>query len=432
MHPQPGDVDTHEWQTTSRFESVCTISGRVLPAIKMLICPLSARHVVDGMCALNYRCLLKAALFAVLLLVSAAVLGAEVRYARNFSLSDYQGYTVAEVKGAHLKDATASLRYVFIDPGAADLSVVRNDIRERFPGIRERRIFEPPITSFVSLSTTYLPALLMLDRVEALTGVDDGAYVYSPEIRQRIEAGEVAELGTGGRLDTEKLLELGPDAVMMSGAAGQWNTAPKLRKAGIPVLISTDYLERSPLGRAEWIKFYALLFGEREKADRLFRTIEERYLQLRRKAAGAEGLPAVLLNRPMRDKWVVPGGRSYMSRFIADAGGRYLWEKNRSRSSLVLDPEAVFARALEADVWLHQYGWDSLADVTAANKSFSRIPAVQNGQVVNNDRRVTEKGANDFYESGASRPDRVLADLVKIFHPEMLTDHELYYYRYLR
>ncbi len=365
------------------------------------------------------------------LCIASTMLHAEVRYAENLSISEYDGYTVALVQQAWRGNEAEPLRYAFIHSDADNPDRVRTRIKERFSDLPEPKIFTAPIDSIVTLSTTYLPPLLMLEEVKALDGVDKKTYVYSSEIRSRIEKGAIEEVGTGNSLDIEQLVTMQPDAVMATGTSGEWNVAPKLRKAGIPVLLNADYLERTPLGRAEWIKFTALLFDKRQEAQELFRSIESRYEELRKKAEQAQEQPKVLLNRPMQDKWVVPGGESYMARFIQDAGAMYLWEENDSVSSLVRDPEAVFSRALEAEYWIHQYGWTSLQDVTAANKSFSQILAYKKGHVVNNDKRVTEQGANDFYESGGSRPDRVLADLIKIFHPERMKDHSLYYYRYL-
>jgi iron complex transport system substrate-binding protein len=134
----------------------------------------------------------------------------------------------------------------------------------------------------------------------------------------------------------------------------------------------------------------------------------------------------------MQGRWVLPGGESYMARFLEDAGADYVYAENEKSAALIMDTEAVYAEVVDAEYWLHQYGWDSLSDVVAHDPRLGRLEAFNEGHVLNNDARVNEGGGNDFYESGPYRPDLVLEDLVRIFHPEQLPDHRLYYYRYLK
>jgi iron complex transport system substrate-binding protein len=356
----------------------------------------------------------------------------EVRYADHLTLDSYPGYTVARVSRTWLGGDAEALIYACIDP-AADASVarVKERIRRRFPAIPPDAIFTPPIKRMVTLSSTYIPSLLRLEVEDALVAVDKAEHIYSERVRRMIESGKIAEVGAAGSLDIERLLALEPDAVMATGGSGEWSVAPGLEKAAVPLIVNADYLESSPLGRAEWIKFTALLFGKPEEGREQFRRIEERYTQLERRAQKAASRPRVLLNRPMQGRWVLPGGDGYMAQLLEDAGAHYLWEERGGTESMVLDPEAVFARAGRAEFWLHQYGWDSLKEIARAEPYLTQLPAFKQHRVLNNDRRVTAAGANDFYESGALRPDLVLADLIAIFHPNMLPEHELRYYRYL-
>lgn len=365
-----------------------------------------------------------------LLLSTAAAVQAEVRYARHFDLRQGREYIVAEVRPVWRGADAPPLRYVFIQPDSSSPEEIRERIHDRFPDLGERAVFRPPVESLVLLSSTYLSALTALGGGDALAGVDAKEHIYDPRVRRMIEAGRVAELGSTD-VDLEQLVALQPGAVMAPGGRGEWNVVPGLEKAGVPYLVNADYLESSPLGRAEWIKLTALLLDRLPEARKIFRRVEQRYLQLAERAASAEGRPQVLLNRPMQERWTVPGGESYMARLIADAGGAYLWADRGGTGSMVLDQEAVYAEAAKADVWIHQYGWDSLAEIAEAEPLLTRIPAYRRGRVVNNDRRVNEEGANDFYESGTLRPDLILADLISLFHPALLPDHELHYYRYL-
>lgn len=120
-----------------------------------------------------------------------------------------------------------------------------------------------------------------------------------------------------------------------------------------------------------------------------------------------------------------------MARFIQDAGGDYLWSSESQSRSLVIDVEAVFVKALDADIWLHQYGSRSLQELAQADQRLQRLNAFKTQQVVNNDARTSEAGSNDFYEGGPYQPDIILADLISLFHPSLLPAHSLHFYRFL-
>jgi iron complex transport system substrate-binding protein len=327
------------------------------------------------------------------------------------------------------------LRYALVQKeGLADPRF-REKISASLKAVGGADLVPVPLESLVSLSTTFLPPLVFFDKKEVLKGVDSLKNIYDEDLRRDLETGGVVEVGNGPGLDIEKLLALQPEAVMTNLVEGEWNVVPGLRRAGIPVLVNSDYLETSPLGRAEWVKFVALFIDAEQEAELFFREIEERYLSLREMVKDldrpSEEKPEVFFNNPQSGRWVVPGGGGYMAAFVRDAGASYIWEDERGSASLVLDEEAVFARVLRAEVWLHQYGWRSLGEALRQKPAFARLEAVRGGRVVNNDARVNLSGSNDFYESGPYWPDRILADLISIFYPDLLPDHKLYYYRFL-
>lgn len=358
-----------------------------------------------------------------------------VRYARGFSVREFEDFTLVSVHPAGPGGGEEAIRYVLVRRDREADPKIRREIELTLRTIGDAQIVPVPVERIVSLSTTFLPPFVFFEKLDLVTGVDYLNNIYDEETRRRLERNGAAEVGNGPGLDLEKIVALEPEAVMANLVEGEWNVVPELRRAGIPVLVNSDYLETNPLGRAEWVKYIALFAGAEQEAEDFFREVEQRYLDLRRrveKAGPASGeRPKVFFNNPLSGRWVVPGGGGYMAAFVRDAGGVYLWEDEAGSTSLILDIEAVFARALRGDVWLHQYGWKTREDVLRQEPGFARIRAVRTGRVVNNDARVNEYGSNDFYESGPYRPDRILEDLISIFYPSLLPGYELYYYRFL-
>ena len=293
-------------------------------------------------------------------------------------------------------------------------------------------IIRTPVRSVVTLSSTYLPALLALGVSDRIVGHDRRAWVYSPEIRQRMRSGRIAEVGSGGNLNTERLLALDPEIVLTydAGTTAE-NPYPELADLDLTVVTTTEFREASPLGRSEWILFLAALFDREEEARSIFADIEQRYSSLRRRAAATDERPTVFLNAPWGSTWAMPEGDNYSAAFLADAGADYVFSERSGSGTLFLDFETVLATAGGAEYWLNPGQWQSLEDGLDADRRFRLFAAFREGRVYNNDARVAPAGGNDYFESGYLRADLVLADLISIFHPGVLPDHELYYYRRL-
>lgn len=203
----------------------------------------------------------------------------------------------------------------------------------------------------------------------------------------------------------------------------------RLRELGIPFAYIGEYLEESPLGKAEWLVAVAELAGEREAGETLFRAIPERYEALRERAAAAAGpQPKVMINTPYGDSWFMASTRSYLARLIADSGGDYIYRRNTSNRSLPIDLEEAYLLTAEADVWLNVGNIPTLGELRTRYPKFADVRCVRQGAVYNCDRRITPAGGNDYWESGVVRPDLVLRDLIRIFHPELVSE-DFYYYR---
>jgi iron complex transport system substrate-binding protein len=239
------------------------------------------------------------------------------------------------------------------------------------------------------------------------------------------------EVGSGPTVNIELLVDIGPDLIMTFGMGGEWDTHPKLEEAKLPYVINAEWNEQTPLGRAEWIKFMALFYNKEAKANEVFDFIVTEYKTLAEKAAASSDKPTVFTGAPYQGTWWVTGGGSYAARLLADAGAAYVWADDDSTGSLMLDIEKVFEKAGEAEYWLNTSYWNSLADAKAADERFTKFGAYQSGKVFNNNNRMGPGGGNEYFESSPAYPHRLLADLISIFHPDLLPDHEFYYYKKL-
>lgn len=344
----------------------------------------------------------------------------EVEYAEGFEVEYFPSYKVISVVRPW-RDSDVTFTYVLVQCGTPALG-----------GYEDAAVIEVPVSTVVSMSTTYLPHFVELGLVDHLVGVDEFDFVYSPEIRARIEEGELVEVGGGSAVNVEQVLDLDPDLIMTYGLGSpDYDAHPMLLDAGLNVALNSDYMETSPLGRAEWIKFSAMFFNREAEANAFFDGVAERYNEMKALAASADERPTVLVNALYGGTWFASGGDSYIARLIADAGGEYLWADDESSGGLPLSFEAVLERGQDTDFWLNPNFWLSLDEGLAEDARYAEFAPFQNGRVYNNNLRMNELGANDYSEGGVVRPDLVLQDLIAIFHPELLPDHELFYFRHL-
>ncbi|MEH1843085.1 MAG: ABC transporter substrate-binding protein [Nostoc sp.] len=300
-------------------------------------------------------------------------------------------------------------------------------------GFNQAQVITVPVNSIVALSTTHLPHLAKLGVVDKLIGVSNSKQVNTPDVVERIKAGKVAQIGNNANVDIEKLLELNPDLVTTFGTGNsQTDNYAKLTEAGLKVGINAEYMEDTPLGRSEWLKFTALFFNKEEQAEKIFKEITRKYEQVAQKVKSVKNPPTVFVGFNFKGTWFMPGGKSYVAKYLADAGANYLWSADKSSSSLPLSFEVVLDRAANADYWLNfSQSWQSLQDLLTEDNRYGDFKAMKTVNLYNNNARVNESGGNDYWEGGINNPDIVLADLIKIFHPKILFNHQLFYYRKL-
>jgi cobalamin transport system substrate-binding protein len=294
-------------------------------------------------------------------------------------------------------------------------------------------LFVPvPVRRAITLTTTNLRDFRTVDALDALVGLGGGRYVCDPEIRSRLASGRLRDVGTDVGLDAEAVVALKPELLITFVVGGSSDGGrEKLAETGIPIAVEGSYMEESPLGRAEWIKFTAAFLGKGAAADSAFAVVDSSYRALAALARTAKRRPSVFVGAPFGGVWWMASGRTYVARLLADAGGDYLWAADTTRGSLNLDMEAVLGRATNADFWINAGDWQDLADAERKDPRNALFKAWKEGHVYANDAIRCEAGGRDFYETGASRPDWILADLIHILHPELLPGHKLRWYRRL-
>ena len=295
------------------------------------------------------------------------------------------------------------------------------------------RIIRTPAERVICLSTTHIGFLQKLGLEDRIVGVSGKQYISNEKIRANIEAGKVHDVGYDQNLNYELILNLKPDLVMAYGVDSEIASyLSKLKDLNIPVVINAEYLEETPLGRAEWLNFVAAFFNREEDADRIFSETVVPYQQLKQKALTATERPVVITGIPYKENWWVPGGKSYMANLIADAGGHYLWGENDQRESYVLSPENVISQSVAADIWINCGYSESLKSITDLDERFKIIKPLREKMVFNDNKRLQSNGGNDVWETGVANPEVILKDLIQVFHPGILKEaSSLYYYQKL-
>ncbi|MEM7104098.1 MAG: ABC transporter substrate-binding protein [Bacteroidota bacterium] len=296
-------------------------------------------------------------------------------------------------------------------------------------GFDDAIFIETPIRSLACNSTTHVAMLDFLESTDVITGMAGTKYVYNEDVRYMIDDGKITELGLDRDLDYEKLITLNPD-VVLTYSMGPQNNIDKIKETGLAPVVLAEFLDASPLGRAEWVKFLAVLLEKQEMARVKFEAMEGFYNTFKSLVVNKER-PTVMVGMGYEGTWYVPAGGSYVAKTIEDAGGNYLWKDKPGSLSLPLDFEAVYDKAKAADKWINVGQVNSLKDITSVDERYGIFEALTTSEVYNGNARVSEKGGYDIYESAVVNPHLVLRDLVKAFHPDVLPEEPFVYYKRL-
>ncbi|WP_159024057.1 ABC transporter substrate-binding protein [Formosa sp. L2A11] len=345
-----------------------------------------------------------------------------LKHAKGFSVTSYKNYKVLEIYSPWPK-ADKTFKFALVDKENKDKVVLNSDDFEA--------VIPIPIERIVVTSTTHLPSLELLDEEQKLVGFPGNKYVSSEKIRAQIDAGKVRELGKNESINTEVLLELHPEVVIAFGIDGNNSALETIKKANIPVIYNGDWVEGSPLAKAEWIKLFGVLFNKEVKADSVYNTIETEYLKAKKLAEHVAKKPSVFSGAMYKDIWYMPNGTSPEAQLLVDANANYLWKNTKGVGSLALNFETVFNKAKAANIWINPSIYSSYKDLEKSNTHYTKFNAFKDKQIYTMSNTKGETGGVLYYELGQSRPDLVLKDLIKICHPELLKDYELFFFKTL-
>lgn len=352
---------------------------------------------------------------------SSAQGGEEVsfKYATNLKMTRHEGYT--EVRIRNPWDTTATLRtYILV----ADSMPVPSPMPQ---GVLVRT----PLKRSLVYSAVHSALFEELGGLEGIAAVCDTQYIHSPAMKARVKSGRVADCGNSMSPNIERIISLRPDAILLSPYENS-GTHGKVGQMGVPVIECTDYMETTPLGRAEWMRFYGELIGEGARADSLFAATEAEYNRLAATVSGVKTRPSVMLDKLYGATWYVPARRSTIGVFIRDAGGRNPFDCFEGTASEPQSGEQVLHRAGDADVWLLRYAAKNdytRAQLAADSDLYTQFASFRNGRVYG-----CNTGVNLFYDEVPFHPHLLMADLIALLHPEMeeSKSHNLRYFNLLK
>lgn len=337
-----------------------------------------------------------------------------LRYAERISMVRHDGYT--HVTMADPWNSGKTLHSYVLVPADGPLP----------SNLPEGTLIRTPLRKAVVSTSVHCGLIIRLGCRQAIAGICEPQYIHIPWILRQLDEGNITDCGSGLSPTVEKIIDINPDAIFLSpfqnsGGYGQ------LDHLGVPIIETADYMESSPLGRAEWMRFYGLLFGAEERADSLFQCVENDYVRLQRLAAADTARQMVLMDKMVGGVWYVPGGRSTVGRLISDASTVYPWADNSDSGSLSLPFESVLDKASDCDVWLFRY--NSPHDITygellSENQGYAQFKAFKNHKVYG-----CNTATSSFYEETPFNPALLLRDIVAIAHPSIALQESLEYFK---
>lgn len=325
-------------------------------------------------------------------------------YARNLTLEQYDGFVKATVRNPW--DTTKTLHTYLLVP----------DSIHTLKGIPEGTVIRVPLRNALVYSTVHQSLVGELGAREAIGGVCDTQYIHNPELLKRIADGKVADCGNSYTPNLERIIQLNPDAILLSPFENS-GTYGKVGQMGIPIIECADYMESSPLGRTEWMKFYGILFGTETQAAEMFKNIEQEYKRLIALTDTVSYRPKVMIDRLYGNSWYVPSANSTMGRYIKDAGGSNPFDGAGKAGSIGVSGEQVLHEAGNADIWILRYGQatdKTLSELASDSPIYGQFKPLKEGKVYGcNTKKI------NYYEQTPFHPHWLLKDLISIIHPEI-------------
>jgi iron complex transport system substrate-binding protein len=343
-----------------------------------------------------------------------------VKHARGFSIEDKGFYKTVTISNPWQN--ANNIRYTYHLSASDSLCKIKGNAT----------FIEVPVNRVICLSTTHIGFLEYIGELGSIVGLSGTRYVSNPYLLDKISQGEILDVGYDEGINYEIILKLQPDLVIAYGISGnETGFSEKLKELGVKVIFIAEYLEENVLAKMEWVKVFAALYQKEKETSVRFDAVVDRYQFLVEKVSGLQKQPAVLLGLPWKGTWYVSGGESHAAQLISDAGGDYLWKDLKFSDSKPMNLETIFGKAYEADYWLNTGTANSISEILDIDQRFASLSCIRNSKVYNCNNMISARGGNEYFEKGVVEPDIILADLIAILHPEVLTSHQLKYYKKL-
>lgn len=267
----------------------------------------------------------------------------------------------------------------------------------------------------------------ILGEFNTIVGVSSPNYFYNSKISEGIKSGSILDIGNDATLNYEKIIKLKPDIIITSQNANHEKILNQLDKQGIKVLYVEEFNEQHPLGKMEYLKLFGYLFNQNARADSIYNNIKKNYYELKNKTQNISYRPTVFTNIMYGDSWYMAGGKSFIAQIFRDAGGKYLWEDVAKTGTIPLSFEEVFIKAKNANYWIGASNFKDKREIESSNLYYKQFKAYKNNDVYAFNNKENFNLANDYYEMGNIYADKILADVIKVLHPELLPNYSLTY-----
>lgn len=343
-----------------------------------------------------------------------------IKYADGFQIENHDGYKLLSITKPYPK-AQKTYTYLLVSD--------KTKLPKKHAAAA---VIEIPIQKAIPTSTTHIPAIELLNELESIIGFPHLDYISSEKTRALIKKGNIKEIGHNNQLNTEITLALQPDVIIASAMNAGNKSYNTLQKNNIPILYNGEWLETTPLGKAEWIKVFGALYQKDSLAQTIFNTIEKNYQDAKQLATTSKNKPSVLSGNLYKDVWYCPAGNSWQALFFKDANANYIYADKISEASLALSIEEILASGKNADFWVLPGDFSSYSQLSDASKHYKQLKAFTNKNVFSISLTKGETGGFLYYELGPSRPDLVLKDFIKIFHPELLPNTPFSFFQPLK
>lgn len=369
----------------------------------------------------------------------------QMKYAELLTIVKHNdgAYTEAIIENPWKKGTTLH-KYILVPKGKkGDETVARlkDDIRENATLQMGSHcdIVRTPLESNVVFTAPHCQLMYELGCKNAITGVCDKDYINIPDIKERVKLSDgkastsdtdkvIIDCGSSMQPDIERIIALKPEGLFISPFENSGGYG-KLDKLHIPIIETADYMETSPLGRAEWMKFYGLLFKSEERSDSLFSSIEKEYLALKAEAAKLPLGLSILTERKMGSVWYVPGGKSTMEILLKDANAKYIFADDTHSGSLAYGPERILSKGTQIDVWAFKYfGGKALSknDLLAEYEGYKVLKAFNSNSIYQ-----VDTSTQPYFELTSFHPEILLREFIILAHPKATQFGKLRFYQHL-